>query len=100
MKKNEIKCCQQRSDSSSLLKSYAMSSARKEIIFGTKFSRITMVRNVFQSFKAVTGSPSNKQIDSRAILTIGGGLAIVRISTKCCRLIDLTADNILIVSLQ
>jgi hypothetical protein len=39
-------------------------------------------------------SPKRKQIDSRTILTAEGGLDIDRISTKCCRLILLTATDV------
>lgn len=53
-----------------------------------KFSRITTARIDFQSDAF---SPSSKQIDSNANLTIAGGLAIERTSTKCCLRIDLTA---------
>lgn len=55
-----------------------------------KFSRIITARIDFQS---EAFSPSSKQIDSRASLTIAGGFAMERTSTKCCFLIDLTAIN-------
>lgn len=55
-----------------------------------KFSRMITARIDFQS---EAFSPSSKQIDSRANLTIAGGLAIERTSTRCCFLIDLTAIN-------
>lgn len=57
-----------------------------------KFSRMTTARIDFQSDAF---SPSSKQIDSNANLTIVGGLAIERTSTKCCFLIDFTARIIL-----
>lgn len=57
------------------------------MILGTKFSLITTPRIRRQSEIC---SPSSKQIDSSVIFKIGGGLAIVRISTKCWRLIDFT----------
>lgn len=68
-----------------------MSSVLKfETIELMKFSRIITARIDFQSDAF---SPSSKQIDSNANLTIAGGLAIERTSTKCCFLIDLTARN-------
>lgn len=53
-----------------------------------KLSRIKMDRITFHS---VVNSPSNKQIDSRASLTAGGGLVIDLTSTRFCFLIDETA---------
>lgn len=44
------------------------------------------------AFQSVVGSPSNKQIDSKANLTGAGGLAMDRTSTKCCFFMDFTAD--------
>lgn len=55
-----------------------------------KFSRIITARIDFQS---EAFSPSSRQMDSRANLTIAGGFAIERTSTKCCFLIDFTAIN-------
>lgn len=55
-----------------------------------KFSRIITARIDFQS---VAFSPRSKHIDSRANLTIAGGLAIDRTSTRCCFLIDFTATK-------
>lgn len=46
-------------------------------------------RMVLQSFAC---SPNNKHMDSRATLTACGGLAIDLTSTKCCFLIDFTAE--------
>lgn len=65
-----------------------MSSVLNETMELMKVSRIITVRIAFQSNAF---SPSNKQIDSNANLTIAGGFAIERISTKCCFLIDFTA---------
>lgn len=70
-----------------LLLNYVISSAVKLIIFGMKFSLIIIPRSTFQS---VVDSPNNRHIDSNTFLIIDGGLDIVRISTKCCRLIDFT----------
>lgn len=53
-----------------------------------KFSRITTARIDFQS---VAVSPRSRQIDSRASLTMAGGLAIDLTSTSCCFLISFTA---------
>ena len=70
------------------LESHLMSSVLKLTMVLIKLSFIMMPRIIFQS---VVFSPSNRQIDSRAILTAPGGLAIDRISTKCCLRIPLTA---------
>jgi hypothetical protein len=53
-----------------------------------KFSRIMTARIDFQSDAF---SPRSKQIDSNANLTMAGGLAMDRTSTRCCFLIDFTA---------
>lgn len=55
-----------------------------------KFSRIMTALIAFQS---VAFSPSSRQIDSNATLTMAGGLAIDRTSTKCCFFIDFTAKR-------
>ena len=65
-----------------------MSSVLKLTIVLMKLSFIMMPRIIFQS---VVFSPSSRQIDSRAILTAPGGLAMERISTRCCLRIPLTA---------
>lgn len=68
-----------------------MSSVLKfETIELMKFSLIITARMDFQSDAF---SPSSKHIDSKANLTIAGGLAIERTSTRCCFLIDFTAKN-------
>lgn len=54
-----------------------------------KFSRMITARIDFQSDAF---SPSSKHIDSNANLTMAGGLAIERTSTRCCFLMDLTAE--------
>lgn len=56
---------------------------------GMKFSLIMMERICFQS---VVLSPRSRQMDSRASLTAPGGLAMERTSTRCCFLMDLTAN--------
>lgn len=56
-----------------------------------KFSRIMTARMLFQSDAF---SPSSKQIDSNANLTMAGGFAIDRTSTRCCFRIDFTAIDI------
>lgn len=38
-------------------------------------------------------SPKRRQMPSRASLTTGGGLLMVRTSTKCCFLMDFTAGE-------
>lgn len=55
-----------------------------------KFSLIITCLIFFQS---PVSSPSIRQIDSKASLTAAGGLVIVRTSTRCCRLIELTATT-------
>lgn len=68
---------------------YLMSSVLKlETIELIKFSRMMTARIDFQSDAF---SPNSRQMDSSASLTIAGGLAIDRTSTRCCFLIDLTA---------
>ena len=53
-----------------------------------KFSRIKIDRITFQS---VVDSPNNKQIDSIANFTAGGGFVIDFTSTRFCFFIDCTA---------
>lgn len=68
---------------------YVMSSVLKfATIEFMKFSRIITARIDFQSDAF---SPRSKQMDSNANLTIAGGLAIERTSTRCCFLMDFTA---------
>lgn len=68
---------------------YVISSVLKlETIVLIKLSRMMTARIDFQS---LAFSPNNKQIDSRATLTIAGGFAIERTSTRCCFFIDFTA---------
>uniref|UniRef100_A0A3P8YHJ2 Uncharacterized protein n=1 Tax=Esox lucius TaxID=8010 RepID=A0A3P8YHJ2_ESOLU len=69
---------------------HLISSAEKLTMVGIKFSLMMMERICFQS---VVLSPSSRQIDSRASLTAAGGLAMERTSTRCCFLIDFTADH-------
>ena len=70
------------------LATYEMSSVEKFTMVEMKLSLMMTPRMVLQS---VACSPSNKQMDSKANLTAGGGLPIERTSTRCCFLIDLTA---------
>ena len=70
------------------LATYEMSSVEKFTMVEMKLSLMMTPRMVLQS---VACSPSNKQIDSKASLTAGGGLPMERTSTRCCFLIDLTA---------
>ena len=53
-----------------------------------KLSLMITPRMVLQSAAC---SPSNRQMDSSASLTAGGGLPMERTSTRCCFLIDFTA---------
>lgn len=57
---------------------------------GMKFSLMMMERICFQS---VVLSPSSRQMDSSASFTAAGGLAMDRTSTRCCFLIDFTAEH-------
>lgn len=53
--------------------------------------KLSLMMTLLMSLQSCAGSPNRRQIDSRHILTGSGGLLIDRTSTKCCRLIDLTA---------
>ena len=73
----------------SQLHAYLMSSVLKlDTIEFMKFSLMMTARIDFQSDAF---SPNSKQIDSNASLTIAGGFAIDRTSTRCCFLMDFTA---------
>ena len=65
-----------------------MSSVEKFTMVEIKLSLMMTPRMVLQSAAC---SPSNKQMDSKASLTAGGGLPMERTSTRCCFLIDFTA---------
>lgn len=66
-----------------------MSSVEKlETMLLMKFSRMMTARMAFQS---VAFSPSSRQMDSSATLTMAGGLPMERTSTRCCFLMDFTA---------
>lgn len=67
-----------------------MSSVLKLTILLIKLSLMMTARIDFQS---LAFSPSKRQIDSKASFTRAGGFDIVRISTSCCFLIDLTAKQ-------
>ena len=69
---------------------YAMSSVEKFTTVEMKLSLMITPRIARQS---VAFSPSNRQIDSKASLTAGGGLPIERTSTRCCFLMDCTAGE-------
>lgn len=72
------------------LSSYEMLSVEKLMIVAIKLSLRRTLRMAFQS---VAGSPMRRQMDSIAIFTIFGGLASDLISTRCCLLIDFTAEG-------
>ena len=55
--------------------------------------KLSLRRTPRMAFQSVAGSPMRRQMDSIAIFTIFGGLASVRISTRCCLFIDLTATD-------
>lgn len=74
---------------SQLTSTYVMFSVLKLVtMLLMKFSRITTALIAFQSD---TFSPNSRQMDSSAILTTAGGLAIDLTSTSCCFLISFTA---------
>ena len=68
---------------------YVMSSVLKLMMVEMKLSLIKIPLSCFQSSSP---SPSNTAIDSMASITAGGGRAKVRTSTKCCFLMELTAE--------
>ena len=76
--------------SPSLSVAYEMLSVEKLMIVAMKLSLRRTPRIAFQS---VAGSPMRRQMDSIAILIIFGGFARARISTRCCLLIDFTAEG-------
>uniref|UniRef100_A0A7N6FAS9 Uncharacterized protein n=1 Tax=Anabas testudineus TaxID=64144 RepID=A0A7N6FAS9_ANATE len=53
--------------------------------------KLSLIITCLIFFQSLVSSPSIRQIDSRASLTAAGGLVIARTSTRCCRLIELTA---------
>ena len=69
---------------------YEISSVAKLTIVLIKLSFTSTCRIDFQS---LAFSPSSRQMDSNAVFTAGGGLAMERTSTKCCFLIDFTAKE-------
>uniref|UniRef100_A0A3P8V2G2 Uncharacterized protein n=1 Tax=Cynoglossus semilaevis TaxID=244447 RepID=A0A3P8V2G2_CYNSE len=64
--------------------------SEKLTMVGMKFSLMMIDRICFQS---VVLSPRSRQMDSRASFTAAGGLAMDRTSTRCCFLMDLTANS-------
>lgn len=77
--------------SKKIVNAYVISSVLNVIIVLMKFSRIMTARMDFQSDAF---SPNSKHIDSNANLTMAGGFAIERTSTRCCFRIDFTAMEI------
>uniref|UniRef100_A0A673C2X3 Uncharacterized protein n=1 Tax=Sphaeramia orbicularis TaxID=375764 RepID=A0A673C2X3_9TELE len=55
--------------------------------------KLSLIITCLIFFQSLVSSPSMRQIDSRASLTAEGGLVIARTSTRCCRLIELTASK-------
>lgn len=55
--------------------------------------KLSLIITCLIFFQSLVSSPSIRQIDSKASLTTAGGLVIVRTSTRCCRLIELTATT-------
>uniref|UniRef100_A0A674A0W8 Uncharacterized protein n=1 Tax=Salmo trutta TaxID=8032 RepID=A0A674A0W8_SALTR len=58
---------------------YLMSSETKLTMLVMKLS-LTITCLIF--FQSLVSSPSSKQIDSKASLTVGGGLVMARTSTR------------------
>ena len=56
--------------------------------------KLSLIITCLIFFQSLVSSPSKRQIDSRASLTAAGGLVIARTSTRCCRLIELTASQV------
>uniref|UniRef100_A0A671V435 Uncharacterized protein n=1 Tax=Sparus aurata TaxID=8175 RepID=A0A671V435_SPAAU len=54
--------------------------------------KLSLIITCLIFFQSLVSSPSMRQIDSRASLTAAGGLVMARTSTRCCRLIELTAS--------
>ena len=54
--------------------------------------KLSLMITARMDFQSLALSPNKRQIDSRATLTIAGGLAMDLTSTRCCFLIDLTAE--------
>lgn len=55
--------------------------------------KLSLIMTCLIFFQSLVSSPNIRQIDSKASLTTAGGLVIVRTSTRCCRLIELTATT-------
>ena len=71
-----------------MLASHEISSVLKLTMVGMKDS-LTMTERIL--LQSTAFSPSRKQMDSSAVFTATGGLAMDRTSTKCCFLIPFTA---------
>uniref|UniRef100_A0A3P8UVQ4 Uncharacterized protein n=1 Tax=Cynoglossus semilaevis TaxID=244447 RepID=A0A3P8UVQ4_CYNSE len=56
--------------------------------------KLSLIITCLIFFQSLVSSPSIRQIDSRASLTAAGGLVMARTSTRCCRLIELTASSV------
>lgn len=54
--------------------------------------KLSLIVTCLIFFQSLVSSPSKRQIHSMANLTAAGGLVIARTSTRCCRLIELTAS--------
>ena len=67
-----------------------MSSVEK---FTTVEIKLSLMITPLMVLQSAACSPSNKQMDSKASFTAGGGLPIERTSTRCCFLIDFTAKT-------
>ena len=65
-----------------------MSSVEK---FTTVEIKLSLMITPLMALQSAACSPSNKQMDSKASFTAGGGLPMERTSTRCCFLMDFTA---------
>ena len=67
---------------------YEMSSVEK---FTTVEIKLSLMITPLMALQSAACSPSNKQMDSKASFTAGGGFPMERTSTRCCFLMDFTA---------
>lgn len=58
-------------------------------------TKLSLMMTLLIDFQSSAVSPKRKHIDSRTALTAAGGLDMDRNSTKCCRLMLLTAEVML-----
>lgn len=69
---------------------HVMFSVEKLMMVGMKLS---LNRTPLMDFQSVADSPISRQMDSMAMFTVLGGLPRARNSTRCCLLMDFTANR-------